>query len=100
MKNAGHIEVDGFKLKYLTEGIGPDVLVVGSSIYYPRSFSQNLRKFLRLHFIDYRGFAEGPEAALTFDTLLEDIECFRQKLGLEKCIVVGHSAPGKLHEKF
>ena len=78
MASEGSIEIDGFKLKYRTEGSGLDVLVIGSSIYYTRSFSQNLRKFLRLHFVDYRGFAEGPEAELTFDTLLEDIECFRK----------------------
>lgn len=96
MKHTGHIEIDGFKLRYLTEGKGPDTMVVGSSIYYPRSFSQNLRKSLRLHFIDYRGFAEGPEAELTFDTLLDDLEHVRQKLGLKKCIVIGHSAHGLL----
>lgn len=90
------IEIDGFKLKYRSEGSGPDVLIIGSSIYYPRSFSQNLRKFLRLHFVDYRGFAEGPETVLTFDSLLDDIECFRQRLGLKKCIVIGHSAHGLL----
>lgn len=92
MENEGSIERDGFKLKYRSEGTGPDVLVIGSSIYYPRSFSQNLRKFLRLHFVDYRGFAEGPETELTFETLLDDLECLRQKLGLKKCIVIGHSA--------
>ncbi len=96
MQNAGSIEIDGFKLKYLTEGTGPDVLVVGSAVYSPRSFSQNLHKSLRLHFVDYRGFAEGPKVELTFDTLLDDLECFRQKLGLQKCIVVGHSAHGLL----
>lgn len=96
MKHTGHIEVDGFKLKYLTEGKGPDVLIIGSSIYYPRSFSQNLRKSLRLHFVDYRGFAEGPEVDLTFQTLLDDLERVRQKLGLKKCIVIGHSAHGLL----
>jgi len=92
MKHTGHVEVDGFKLRYLTEGKGPDALVIGSSIYYPRSFSQNLRKSLRLHFVDYRGFAEGPEVDLTFKTLLDDIEHVRQELGLKKCIVSGHSA--------
>lgn len=96
MEHTGYIEVDGFKLKYLTEGQGPDVLVIGSSVYYPRSFSQNLRKFLRLNFVDYRGFAEGPEAELTFETLLEDLENVRKKLGLKKCIVIGHSAHGLL----
>lgn len=96
MENIGSIHIDGFHLRYLSEGLGPDVLVIGSSIYYPRSFSQNLRKFLRLHFIDYRGFAQGPQIELTFDTLLDDIEHIRQKLGLKKCIVVGHSAHGIL----
>lgn len=96
MENEGSIEIDGFELKYRTEGIGPDVLVIGSSIYYPRSFSQNLRKFLRLHFVDYRGMAEGPEVKLTFDTLLDDLECCRQQLRLEKCIVIGHSVHGLL----
>lgn len=96
MEDAGSMEIDGFKLKYRSEGIGSDVLVIGSSIYYPRSFSQNLRKFLRLHFVDYRGFAEGPEVELTFDTMLEDLECLRQELSLKKFIVIGHSAHGLL----
>ncbi len=96
MIRTGHIEVEGFTLRYHTEGEGQDTLIIGSSVYYPRSFSQNLRKFLRLHFIDYRGFAEGPEVKLTFETLLDDIEHIRQKLGLIKCIVIGHSAHGLL----
>ena len=62
MKNTGSIEIDGFKLRYRTEGTGTNVLVIGSSIYYPLNFSQNLRKFLRLHFVDYRGlFSEWME---------------------------------------
>lgn len=107
MEEAGNIEIDGFNLKYRSEGTGQDVLVIGSSIYYPRSFSQNLRKFLRLHFVDYRGFAEGPEVVLTFDTLLNDLDILRQKLGLKKFVVVGHSAHGllaleyaKKHKKY
>ena len=96
MENIGSIHIDGFNLRYCTEGLGSDALVIGSSIYYSRSFSQNLRKSLRCHFVDYRGFAEGPEVELTFDTLLDDIEHIRQKLGLKKCIVIGHSAHGLL----
>lgn len=92
MTNRGYVAIDGFKLKYLIEGEGPDTLVIGSSVYYPRSFSQNLRKSLRLHFVDYRGFAEGPEVEITFETLLDDLEQIRKKLGLKKCIVIGHSA--------
>lgn len=96
MENIGSVYIDGFNLKYRTEGLGPDTLIIGSSIYYSRSFSQNLRKFLRLHFVDYRGFAEGPAVNLSFDTLLDDIEHIRQKLSLKKCIVIGHSAHGLL----
>jgi proline iminopeptidase len=96
MGKAGTIEIDGFHLGYCTEGDGPDALVIGSSIYSTRSFSQNLRKSLRLHFVDYRGFTEGPKGELTFDTLLDDIEYVRQQLGLNKCIVIGHSAHGLL----
>lgn len=92
----GTIEIDGFQLRYCTEGSGPDALVIGSSLYSSRSFSQNLRKSLRLHFIDYRGFAEGPKMELTFDALVDDLEHVRQALGLQKCIVVGHSAHGLL----
>jgi proline iminopeptidase len=96
MEKTGSLDIDGFKLGYTIEGQGPDVLVIGSSIYYPRSFSKNLRKSLRMHFVDYRGFAEGPETELTFETLLDDLEHVRQQLGLKKCIVIGHSAHGLL----
>lgn len=96
METTGSLERDGFQLKYRTEGAGPDALIIGSSIYYPRSFSQNLRKFLRLHFLDYRGCAEGPKVELTFETLLDDIEYSRQKLGFKKCVIIGHSAHGLL----
>lgn len=100
MKREDHIPIDGFKLRYLIEGKGPDTLIIGSSIYYSRSFSQNLRKSLRLHFVDHRGFAEPPahgvNRVLSFDVFLDDIEQMRQKLSLKKSIVIGHSANGYL----
>ncbi|HAB99415.1 MAG TPA: alpha/beta hydrolase [Parachlamydiales bacterium] len=96
MEKAGSINIDGFELRYQIEGEGQDALVIGSSIYYPRSFSQNLRKSLRLHFVDYRGFAKPPEEGIskipTFDELIDDIEKVRQHLSLKKCIIMGHSA--------
>jgi proline iminopeptidase len=99
MDSSGTIEIDGFKLKYRIEGNGPDTLVIGSSIYYPRSFSQELRDSLRLIFIDWRGFAEPPAfdtPTPAFDTLLDDIEHIRQALGVKKCMIIGHSAHGLL----
>ncbi len=44
--SSGIIEIDGFKLRYAIEGSGKPALVIGSAIYYPRTFSQNLRNHL------------------------------------------------------
>ena len=94
--NAGSIEVNGFKLHYRIEGEGPTTLVVGSTLYYSRSFSKELRKHLRLVFVDYRGFGEAlfseKETTITFDALLDDIEYVREKLGLKDFVIIGHSA--------
>jgi proline iminopeptidase len=96
MFETGFVEVDGFKLHYRIEGRGPTALVIGSSVYYPRSFSQSLRESFRLIFVDWRGYGtmlgSAKDAAPSFDALLCDIEQIRQKLGLQKCIVIGHSA--------
>jgi proline iminopeptidase len=50
--NAGIVQVDGAGLRYRIEGHGPPCLVVGSSVCYPRVFSQRLREHLRLVFAD------------------------------------------------
>jgi proline iminopeptidase len=77
------------------EGHGPTCLVLGSSIYYPRAFSQGLREHLRLVFADLRHFGTsdtsfGPDR-ITVETYAEDIEQIRQTLSLGKVIVIGHS---------
>lgn len=48
---------DIFDLQYCVEGTGPTALVVGSALYYARTFSATLRDHLRLVFMDHRGFA-------------------------------------------
>ena len=84
-----------FRLRYRIEGTGSPAIIIGSSIYLPRAFSQNLRKHLRLVFLDHRGYAPspGPMDAIRFapDTLLEDIEQARRVLGLGRIVVIGHS---------
>ncbi len=92
------IERDGYKLQCRIEGTGISTLVIGSAIYYPRTFSKNLRKHLRLAFIDHRCFALPPKIAsdstLKLDVILDDIEYIRQKLNLGYVVVIGHSAHG------
>ncbi len=90
----GFIERDGFKLNYCIEGNGPPAIVIGSSLYYPRVFSSNLRKHIQFIFTDHRGFApryNNQPDAFTLSTLLEDIETLRKHLKLEKMMVIGHS---------
>ena len=70
------------------------MIVIGSSAYYPRVFSQGLRKHLRLVFLDHRGFAPPPgnvdTSAFALDKLVEDVGNLRE-LGLGRIAVMGHS---------
>lgn len=93
----GKMEVGGFVLDYTQEGKGLDAIVIGSHVYYPRTFSENLRKHLRLTFLDQRAFAvqkkaEGlPEDVFALSKILDDIEVLRLKLNLGKVLIIGHS---------
>src|SRR5882672_4400590 len=92
----GTIEISGFKLNYLVEGSGIPVLVPGSSVYYPRVFSEEIKKHLQFIHVDHRGFVPAPPEGLDnsvfdLDVLIEDFEKVRKHLGLENFIVMGHS---------
>lgn len=84
-----------FDLGYRVEGQGRNVLVVGSSIYYPRTFSAELRRHFKLAFVDHRGFANTTEPSSVSDyelpRVLEDVELARRELALDKVVIVGHS---------
>src|SRR5262245_17607388 len=92
-EHAGVVEVEGAHLRYRIEGQGPPCLVVGSSVYYPRVFSQGLRARLELIFLDLRHFAATDPAFtpdhLTLDTYADDIEQARKALNLGEVIVIG-----------
>jgi proline iminopeptidase len=91
----GTIPGGEFRLQYRIEGEGQPALVIGSAVYYPRIFSQNLRKHLRLVFLDHRGFAPGPGdvdvSAFALDKVVDDVERARKTLGLGRIAVIGHS---------
>ena len=94
------MSVDGATLRYVIEGSGIPTLVIGSAIYYPRTFSQQLREAFRLAFVDVRHFAEIDASCtldnITLDTYTDDIEQARAKVGFERVVVVGHSHHGNL----
>jgi proline iminopeptidase len=99
--NAGIVDVDGVRLRYRIEGQGPPCLVVGSSVCYPRVFSQGLREQVQLIFVDLRHFADPRSFAsadpsfrpeqISVETYTDDIERVRQALGLGDVVVIGHS---------
>lgn len=95
MNNYHSIFSEGFDLKYCVKGQGKPILVVGSSVYYPRLFSENLYKHIQCIFLDHRGFAKPPRSlkkeGYTLDKIVEDIETARQWLKLEDFIILGHS---------
>lgn len=97
---AGIVEVEGARLGYRIEGDGQPCLVVGSSIYYPRVFSQELREHLQLVFVDLRHFATSDPSfspdRISIDTYADDIEHVRQILDLGDVIVIGHSIHGTI----
>ena len=95
MSENGNIASGEFRLRYQTEGTGTPTIVIGSAIYYPRIFSEDLRKHLRLVFLDHRGFAPSPgpvdTTEFSLDTLVNDIELTRQELELGHIAIIGHS---------
>ena len=95
---AGVISVPGAKLHYVAEGEGTPCVVIGSSIYYPRTFSAALKKRFRFYFVDLRWFTPDLEndsrSGTTRQSLSDDVERIRQGLGLQKMVLVGHSIHG------
>lgn len=95
MTPTGTVDVGGFELRYRVEGTGHPVMVVGDTNYYPRIFSQNLRKHLRLVFVEHRGMAratrESDESSARLATVASDTEQVRRQLDLHNVVVVGHS---------
>ncbi len=97
----GVVNVGGAHLRYRIEGKGQPCLVVGSSVCYPRVFSQDLRRHLQLIFVDLRHFVDPRELPsadpsfdlnrISLDTYADDIEQVRQALGLGDVVVIGHS---------
>ncbi len=94
------ILIDGTELNCVIEGTGKPALVIGSSVYYPRTFSSDLRNHLKLYFVDMRWFAKNYLTVklneYNLNTLTSDIEKVRQDLNLDKVIIVGHSIHGAI----
>ena len=87
---------DGTKLRYVVEGSGIPCIIVNGR-HYRRVFSKDLRRHLKLIFVDFRHSSESEAAAkldkVTLDTLLDDIDQVRKALAFDRLAVMGHSLP-------
>ena len=95
-----NIFINGVRLAYIIEGSGIPCLVIGSTIYYPRTFSQELRQHFKFIFADTRGFVPTDEPVdlneVTIDMFSDDVEQIRKALDIPKICVLGHSIHGIL----
>jgi proline iminopeptidase len=100
VNESNSVNIPGATLAYTIEGAGVALLVVGSSIYYPRTFSQNLRQSCSLVCSDLPHFVRlSPEfkhESINFDSYAKCIEAIRAAAGLERVVVVGHSHHGNV----
>lgn len=95
----GAVRRDTHTLRWRIDGpadpSAPTLLVVGSTVYYPRLFSAALAARVRIVHVDHRGFARRhdalPEGPVTLDTVVGDVEALRAHLGLSRPLVFGHS---------
>jgi proline iminopeptidase len=89
-------------LRWVREGQGPPVFVIGSSVYYPKAYSEELREHFELIFVDGRHFVPSyspePEALseVNLSTFANDVEAVRLALGYDRVAVVGHSVHGQI----
>ncbi len=100
----GAVPRDGFSFGYTIEGEGPTLLVIGSHVFYPRTFSTQLRQKRRLVFIDHRGFAEAQRPLEARDceleTIVDDVAAMCDVLDLGEVDVLGHSGHGYMALEF
>lgn len=98
----GAVDAGGVRLRYVREGRGQTLFVIGSSVYYPRAFSARLRQHFDLVFADSRHFVGSYEPApaeldrLGLDAFADDVEVVRRRLGIERMAVLGHSVHAQI----
>lgn len=103
--NRNSVRIDGTILNYSVEGGGRwPLLVVGSSIFYPRTFSDRLKQTCTLVCADLPHFVETETgfhlASISFDLYAGCIESIRTATGFEKVIIVGHSHHGNVAVEY
>ena len=100
----GQIQRDGYSLGYSIEGDGAPLLIIGSHVFCPRTFSATLREKRKLIFVDHRGFARASRKVdardCALETIIDDLSAICQTLGLTQTDILGHSDHGYMALEF
>lgn len=97
-----YLTVDGFKIHYVQEGKGPDLILVhgiASSIFCWYLIFPKLIKNYRVTALDLPGFGLSdkiPEATYTLDTQAERLRLFLDALKIKDSQIIAHSMGGAI----
>ncbi|MDI3283519.1 alpha/beta hydrolase [Polyangium sp. 15x6] len=98
------VRVGDVELHVFTEGSGPPILVpTGGGIeFYRRTFSRRLLDAHSFVYVEMRGTGRstGTPEGSTYATLADDIDVVRDKLGIDRAVVMGHSNHGGIALEF
>ena len=98
ISNSGELVFGDKKLTYFIEGEGFPCLVCADGELQKGCISDNLKEHFQFVFIEQRHstYYEDPKdySKITMDTIVDDIERLRTKLGFDKVYVLGHSLVG------
>ena len=77
MADTGTVDRDGFMLRWVREGRGIPMMVLGETRVYPRYFPPPMREHFEIVFCDLRQWTPTPVgfnvSAITRDTFSEDV---------------------------
>ena len=94
------VSVDGAHLYCTVHGSGPPCLVLTAigTAPYERQMAPGLSDYLTMVYVDMRGGGRstGRSTDLSFDRVAEDVDAIRAALGVDRCLLLGHSILGML----
>jgi pimeloyl-ACP methyl ester carboxylesterase len=101
---AGADGIDLHLLEWSTEGV-PLLLLhgFGNEAHIWDDFAPAVASCYRTLALDHRGHGDSawaPDGAYDYDTLVRDVECVTEALGIERLVLIGHSMGGRVSTLF
>ncbi|MBE9052695.1 alpha/beta hydrolase [Nostocales cyanobacterium LEGE 11386] len=102
-----YITTNGVKLHYVTQGVGPLMLMLHGFPEFWYSWRHQIpefAKYFQVVALDLRGYNDSDkpkeQSAYVMDELVKDVEGVIKGLGHDKCILVGHDWGGAIAWSF